>query len=215
MPPEIHPLDAVKRRAYNLSLKTDEDKWYFENYWNDEATTRRKKIFDENVKRNENAYFNRIIKKIEDLRHDTIVKPRVLNVDSRTPYEIALDKAARKILANDPTHQAWIADQPRRRKLSEDATKYHQYLLHSYWQIKELGKAGFPEPPKGDASKRAEWEQHQTECYRDAVSLSGKKVSPERRKLNNIFKDADARRRNKSTDDTFLHLAMGSRGVIE
>ena len=213
MPPEIHPLDAVKRASYNLSLKTDGDARYYENFWNDEATTRRKKAFDERAKKRENEYYTRVISKIQALKHSDVPVSKPKKVDTRTPYEIALDKAAHNILATDPEYQAWIADQPRRRKLMKDAMSYLDSVHHYYWKIKGFGDLGIKEPRNGDPTLRHRWEEYRSENPNSRDS-SLVKLSSERQKLANMFKDAQERRVNRKTsEDEFMKLVLGSMGT--
>ena len=134
-----------------------------------------------------------------------------MKVDTRTPYWIAVDKKAAEILANDAEYQAWLQDQPRRRQLAKDAMKYHHFLLHSYWEIKELGKVGFPEPPRGDSSMRHRWEEH-NESLKLPKTKAQTAADKARGKLSQVFDEAHAKRLNPQPmkPGAFMIMASGS-----
>ena len=208
MSTDEHPIYSLRRQAAVRALTNDDLQRYYNEFWTPEMTAKRKQKIDSSVRRRENEYYTRIISKIQALKHD------VLKLVKSKPMT-TMDKAVAKILKNDPEYQSWIKDQPRRKNLFADAMNYLDAVHHAHWEIKNSGAMGIKEPVKGDISKRAAWEEWQAECHRDALNLGKPKVSLERQKLANVFKDADQKRRNKNPVDDFMKLALASRGVEE
>ena len=175
MPPEeTHPIYELRKSAQLRALTSDSEQRYFDEHWSTERTEQRKKRIDENVVRRENAYFDRIIGKIKALRHDDMPK-------AKKPIGI-------------PT-LALDTEKNRTQLLRLDALSYHRYLLHSFWEVKNLASVGVKEPPKGDHRKRSRWEEY-NDTLRSPKSKAETAVDESRRKLSQVFDEAHTKRLN-------------------
>ena len=150
--------------------------------------------------------------------NEKYANPIVNNAKKPIANGIKLTPSARavaEILKNDPEYQSWVKGADARRLLRLDALSYHNWLIHTFWEIKNLKKVGVPEPRNGDPNKRTRWEQYNDSLKRPKI-LQLKTVDEVKQKLNDTFKVKQAERLNKKllSKDEFMRMASGP-GEIE
>ena len=123
----------------------------------------------------------------------------------RAKAKNALDKRVNKILANDAEYQRFLKWSSDERRLRKPAQSHMDYLFHGFWAIKNLASIGTPEPRTGkyDQESHDRWInhiRHQPKTTVDAVNV-------ERKKLDNVFKDAQKKRMNRKA--SMFHLMAG------
>ena len=123
----------------------------------------------------------------------------------RAKAKNALDKRVNKILANDAEYQRFLKWSSDERRLRKPAQSHMDYLFHGFWAIKNLASIGTPEPRTGkyDQESHDLWMNHIKNRPKNKTNV----VSIARQRLNDMFRDAQAKRLSRKSD--VFHFMAG------
>ena len=134
-----------------------------------------------------------------------------LETDRRIPYAEGkiiskiLDNVEKRLKPRKLSHEVRVSKTKKQleydkiKKLSED---YHNYILWTFWYVKDLGNYGVAEPPKGDGSQLAKVaHDHYMAMFRvDPLKPRKDSLRKAEDKLQNVHNDF-MRKIRKNKDD--------------
>ena len=133
---------------------------------------------------------DRIMKEIDEVKRDE------------------LNGEIKKILGKDEEYQRFLEWRTEGRTLKQEADRHWKAILHGFWEIKDLASVGVPEPPTGKYDEGAFdlWMHH----LKNQPSFKSTRDtrSTERKKLDNMFKEAQAKRAKRKNPSILQMLGL-------